>query len=176
MVEPSPDPHEQFIALMTRHQPDIRAFLSSVVWDRHRVEDLLQETALVLWRKFDTYDPARSFGAWARGIALNLARQNQDKKKTADLALSIPALEAVSRAYDATPEFGSDRQEALRACLEGLPDQSRRLLTLRYESALSLDSIARRMEKRLEAVHMMLSRIRSKLLQCVRQKLAAWGR
>ena len=176
MMHPSPDPHERFISLMTRHQPDIRAFLSSVVWDRHRVEDLLQETALVLWRKYDTYDPSRSFGAWARGIALNLARQSQDRHKASEVALSAPALQAVARAYDATPEFGSDRQEALRTCLEGLPDPSRRILALRYENSMTLDAIARRLEKRLEAVHMTLSRIRAKLLSCVRQKIAASGR
>lgn len=176
MATTGDDPHERFISLMTRHQPDLRAFLSSVVWDRHRVEDLLQEAALVLWRKFDTYDPSRSFGAWARGIALNLVRQSLERSRTPEMRLSAPALEAVARAYDRGPAFGSDRQEALRTCLERLPDHSRRLLRMRYEEALPLERMARKLEKRLEAVHMTLSRIRTKLLQCVRQRLALGGR
>lgn len=176
MTQPGPNPQEQFIALMTRHQPDLRAFLSSVVWDRHRVEDLLQEAALVLWRKFDTYEASRPFGAWARGIAANLVKQSLDRSRAGEAALSAPALKAVVRAYDEGKEFDSDRQEALRACLERLPEHSRRLLTLRYENSLSLDAISRRLEKRLEAVHMMLSRIRAKLFDCVRQRLATSGR
>jgi RNA polymerase sigma-70 factor (ECF subfamily) len=110
------DRHEKFISLMMRHQADLRAFLSSAVWDRHLCEDLMQEVALVLWRKFDAYDESRSFGAWARGIALNLLKQSLTEGGRRGVALSEEALQAVSRAYEEAPEFGPERQEALRAC------------------------------------------------------------
>jgi RNA polymerase sigma-70 factor (ECF subfamily) len=167
------DRQEKFISLMMREQADLRAFLSSVIWDRHRCEDLLQEVALVLWRKFDTYDESRSFGAWARGVALNLVRQTLDDARRRGLALSEAALQALDQAYEDAPRFAPERQEALRACLGTLPPQSRNLLTLRYERSMTLAAIAGSLQKSLEAVHMLLSRIRVALLRCVQQRLSA---
>jgi len=170
------DKQEKFISLMMREQADLRAFLSSVIWDRHRCEDLTQEVALVLWRKFDSYDESRSFGGWARGVALNLVRQTLDEGRRRGTALSEAALHALDRAYEEAPRFAPERQDALRACLGTLPPQSRSLLTMRYEQAMTLGSMAGTLQKSLEAVHMLLSRIRVALLRCIQQRLSSVAR
>ena len=75
------DRQQDFLKHFLRHQDDLRAFIGSIVRDRHACDDILQEVALVLWQKFDAYDPARSFGGWARGIAANKIMQSFAKAK-----------------------------------------------------------------------------------------------
>lgn len=166
------DSHERFVSLLIRHQPDLRAFVGSAVWDRHLCEDLAQEVALVLWRKFDTFDESRSFGAWARGVAVNLIRQRLADRSRGGLALTDEALEVLSRVYEETPAFGPEKQDALRACLGQLAPEARRIVSLRYEESLSLEAMAQTLNKSFEAVHMLLSRIRAKLLECMKHRLA----
>ena len=61
--------HDQFLPHFLAVQSDLRAFIGAAVRDAGTREDVFQEVAMILWKKFELYDPARPFGAWARGIA-----------------------------------------------------------------------------------------------------------
>jgi RNA polymerase sigma-70 factor (ECF subfamily) len=170
------DGREDFLKQFLRHQSDLRAFIGSLVRDPYARDDLFQEVALILWRQFEAYDPARSFGAWARGIAANKILQHRPADGRAPTALAPEAVSAVRDAYDRTESAAADanpRAEALRDCVEQLPDKSRGLLQLRYERSLRLGDIAAQVSSTLEAVHKALSRIRLRLSECVGRKLAA---
>ena len=52
-------------------QSRIYAYILMLVHNHNDAEDLLQETASILWEKFDEYIPEKSFAAWAVGIARN---------------------------------------------------------------------------------------------------------
>jgi DNA-directed RNA polymerase specialized sigma24 family protein len=54
-----------------------------------------------------------------------------------------------------------------------LPPQSRKILAWKYEQRLSASLIAQRVNKTVEAVLMMLSRLRKILAQCVEKKMEA---
>lgn len=60
---------KRLMALMTRHQRQIFAYIYTLVPDRHDAEDLLQETSLVICEKFDEFRPGSDFVAWACQIA-----------------------------------------------------------------------------------------------------------
>jgi RNA polymerase sigma-70 factor (ECF subfamily) len=161
------DPNAEFLKLFLRHQGDLKAFLASVVRDRAQIEDLFQEVSLVLWQSFKDYDPARPFGAWARGIAANKVLQAREKTRRFPLAFSPAALQAVLEAYDRTEPERGDQMDRMRRCISKLPEKSRRLLALRYEESLKLGEIALRAGSTLDAVHKMLSRIREAVQACM---------
>jgi RNA polymerase sigma-70 factor (ECF subfamily) len=167
------DPHEEFLGLFVRQQADLRAFVGSLVRDREARDDVLQEVALVLWREFHRYDRRRPFGAWARGIAAKKIMQRWEQTNRQSLVFSPEAVQAVLDAYERTEPTASLKADALQHCLEQLPDKSRHLLALRYEEALKLHQIAERLNSTLDAVHKALSRIRSRLQECVERRLAA---
>ena len=50
------DKHAEFMALFMQCQHDMRAFVAASLsaWDR--VDDVMQDLAVVLWKKFDDYD------------------------------------------------------------------------------------------------------------------------
>ncbi len=162
--------NEEFLKLFLRHQGDVKAFLGSVVWDPAAAEDLFQETSLALWESYPQYDPARPFGAWARGIAFKKVLQRREKSRRLPLAFSPQAIQAVLDAYDRT-EAASPDLDGLRDCVAKLTDRARSLLALRYERALTLADIARQTHSTLDAVHKMLSRIRETLFECVQRRL-----
>jgi RNA polymerase sigma-70 factor (ECF subfamily) len=169
------DQHETFLKLLLTHQSDVRAFLSSMVRDRSQAEDLFQEVCLVLWKSFASYDPERSFGAWARGIAAKKVLQTWEKSKRLPLAFSPRALQAVLEAYTRT-ERDPAHAEGLRDCIQKLPDRSRRLLALRYEKSFTLARIAQEVDSTLDAVHKLLSRIRGALQECIERRVQAGDR
>ncbi|MBY0528492.1 MAG: sigma-70 family RNA polymerase sigma factor [Gemmataceae bacterium] len=166
------DQQEDFLRLFLTYQAEIRAFIGSLVRDRHGSDDVFQEVALVLWKEFQRYDPTRSFGAWARGIAAKKVMQRWDRLSRMPVPFSPEAIEAVLEAYDRTEAASQPQADALAHCLEGLPDKSRQLLTLRYEQSLKLGQIAQAVDSTLDAVHKALSRLRTRLHECVERRLA----
>lgn len=172
------DRHERFLTYFLRHQDEIAAVVGSMVRDPHLREDIVQEVAMVLWRKFDEYDPSRSFGAWARGIAVRKVLQAWARQQRLPAAMAPDTMEAILTAFDETEEESptwGERQAALEDCMAELPDRSRRLLELRYRHGLSLHDIAAQVRSTLDAVNKALSRLRQALRECVERRLAEAG-
>lgn len=166
--------HEAYMELFLKHQDDLRAFIGSLVRDRHLREDIFQEVAIVLWNKFDQFDTARSFGAWARGIAANKIMQFFDKQKRRAAVLSPEAIESLLfHRTDEEVDSWADEQAALEKCVRKLPRRTRRLIAMRYEQAMKLREIADEAQATLDAVHKTLSRARDALRKCVERELAA---
>ncbi len=59
----------EFAEDLRRHQTQIFGFIYSLVRNFDDADDLFQQTSLVLWKKYDRYDPSKSFVAWACGVA-----------------------------------------------------------------------------------------------------------
>lgn len=169
------DLQAEFLPLFLQHQHDLRAFIGSMLRDRSVRDDVLQETALVLWKEFERYDRSRSFGAWARGIAANKVLQRLERDTRQPASLPPEALPAVLAAFEQIAGPQDARRDALESCLARLPEKSLALLRLRYEQGLSLATLAERMHKSVDAVHKSLSRIRAKLQECVERRLRLAG-
>jgi RNA polymerase sigma-70 factor (ECF subfamily) len=167
------DRQDEFLKLFLKHEADVKAFIGSLLLDQHLRDDAFQEVALALWRHMDAYDWQRPFGAWARGIAANKILQLRDQSARFPVAFSPQTIQAILDAFERTEEAASGRLQALRQCLRDLPAESRNLLELRYERNLECAQIARQTSRTLAAVYQALSRIRAKLEECVRQRLAA---
>jgi RNA polymerase sigma-70 factor (ECF subfamily) len=169
------DAHAEFLSLFLKHEADLRAFIGSIVREKSAREDVLQETALVLWQEFERFDRSRSFGAWARGVAAHKLLKRLDQRRRWPASLPDAAVAAIQAAYDRTQELEGARHDALQHCLDKLPANSRRLLALRYEQGCTLAQLAQRAGSSLEAAHKALSRIRIKLRECVERRLRAMG-
>ena len=60
--------------LVRRYGVRLMTFLSRMVGDRHRAEELFQEVFLAVWMKRHLYDPARAFRPWLYAVAVNACR------------------------------------------------------------------------------------------------------
>ncbi len=127
---------------------------------------------LTLWEKFDEFDPQRSFGAWARGVAANKILQFRDRLGRVPTPFSPESIQAVVEAFDQHRLNSSEAADALDQCLEQLPPESRQVLNGWYAEAWSIERIAGQLGCTAAAAYKMLARLRSRLLECVRRRLA----
>jgi RNA polymerase sigma-70 factor (ECF subfamily) len=162
---------ERFLARFIPNQGTVRAFIRSLIWDRVTCDDVFQEVALVLWREFDRYDPARPFGPWARGVAARTIRMGLRQTRRIPVAMSPEAIEALETAFAAFDGPTSGEEEALRHCVDRLPDKSRLLVRLRYRESLKVAEIASRIGSSTEAAQKALTRLRDALQRCVQRRM-----
>lgn len=163
---------EQFLAHFLAHQADVRAFIGSLILDRHLRQDIFQDVAMTLWQKFDEFDPNRPFGAWARGITARKILQHRHESQRFPAVFSPEAIMAILAAYDRSEAAATGQREALSECLRWLPTESRTLLELRYERDLRAEEIASLTNRTVHSVYQTLCRIRTRLAHCMRQRLA----
>ena len=164
--------NRDFLRHFLNHQSDLKAYIGSIIRDRDLRDDVFQDTALTLWESFDRFDPERSFGAWARGVATKKILQQHRKTGRVPLATDPHVLEAILEAFDETEPEVSDREEALRICLQKLPTKSRKLLALRYDESVRGEEIASRLSTTRDAIYQSLARIRTRLESCIRKQLS----
>jgi RNA polymerase sigma-70 factor (ECF subfamily) len=162
---------EQFLRLWTEAQPILAGYLCAVVPDFHEAEDLLQEVAVILLRKFPEYDPQRPFVGWAIGIAkreILMARRSHARNR---LFYQADLLERLGDACEELAPELEDRSRALRECMRTLQSRAGELLRLRYEESLKPNAIAARAGMAVIAVRVTLSRTRAALRDCIERKL-----
>src|SRR5258708_8332193 len=115
------DAHERFTLLWTAAQPIVGSYIGSLVPDFQEAEDLLQEVALVLLRKFPEYDDRRPFVAWALGVARFEVLHAHRSHARSFVAAQSDLLENVTAACtELTPEL-DPRATALRDRLPLVP-------------------------------------------------------
>lgn len=158
-----------------RHR--LGAFVNGLLRDAHAAEDVLQEVWVRLATEVKKGTCIDNQAAWCRGVAKNLIRrqweQNKSAKVVADSSLLAAFLERVELSFseDDETEDWAVRQQALNECVASLPERSRRMLTLRYESRASMEDVARAMDQTFEAVTKSLYRVRRSLLECTERKI-----
>jgi RNA polymerase sigma-70 factor (ECF subfamily) len=162
---------EDFVVQLIAIQSRLYAFIMSLLLDRERAQDVLQQTNLVLLKKQNEYEPGTNFGAWACKVAryevLAYRRTRQrDRHSFNDELLGLIA----QRAEIGTEDI-DQRAVALELCLERLTADQRKLLEVRYRQGGSVDEIARAAKKTPTAISSLLYRIRSALAECVRRRM-----
>jgi RNA polymerase sigma-70 factor, ECF subfamily len=129
-------------------------------------EDIVQQTAVALWEKFDAYDPAKPFTPWACRFALNKARQWIERRQRWQALLDNGlAEELAQRRQELQPEF-ERRLRHLTAASE-LPSAQRSLVEAYYYERIGAESLAERSGRTVAATYKMLQRIRHALQHCV---------
>jgi RNA polymerase sigma-70 factor (ECF subfamily) len=169
------DRNEEFTRNWTKAQPMVAGYVNSLVPDFHKAEDILQEVAVVLWKKYKEYDKKRSFTSWAVGIArLEILSSKRDFARH-HLAALPDAVDTITETYNEMTSELEARAQALKECVRKVKGGSQRVLKLRYENNLKPQKIAQSIGKEAGAVRVMLSRIRDALKKCVENWLAAHG-
>ena len=160
--------HKVFLPLLMSCQADLRAYVSVMVRDWQAVDDIMQETVVVLWEKFAEYDADRPFAAWARGCARFQIMAYYQKQKRSKLVLGEAAQAVIEQAMVEMESEASESQaeSTLRQCMDKLNERPRTLLHMRYHDQLSLDDIAERMQMSLAAVKKSMLRTRNMLRDC----------
>jgi RNA polymerase sigma-70 factor (ECF subfamily) len=162
---------ERFMRLWTESQQAVVNYIHATVRDPAAAKDLVQETALVLFRRFSEYDGQRPFLAWALGVAQFQVRGFHRDAARSLVCFDTELFDRFTELWAETAAAASERSSALEVCLERLPARPRQMLRLRYFEELNSEEIARRLGSKSAAVRVTLQRIREQLRACVEQQL-----
>lgn len=167
--------NEEFVRLYARDEGRLRRYVAALVPDAADVDDILQEAAIALMRKFDQYDATQPFFNWACRFALYEVLQHRKRTKTRRRYFSEEVVEAIAAEYQQHQQRSEQRKKALTDCLTKLDAQDRRLVELRYFSDETVDSLAERIGEPVARLYRSLARIRYQLATCVQQRVASEG-
>lgn len=164
--------HERFTRLFLSHEPDILRAILPFVPHRADAREVLQETAVALWRAFADYDPERPFAAWAYGFArievLRFLRGANRRRQLTERA----AAALMGTRDEMSAELG-EQEVHLRACLDRLPAAHRALIEGYYLHDRPVEGLSRDAGRTADAVYKTLQRARRALAECVRGKTFA---
>jgi RNA polymerase sigma-70 factor (ECF subfamily) len=160
--------------LLVEHRSLLMGYLFACVRNTADAEDLFQELCLAATRSARALRSKEGFIPWAREIARRrvLAHLRQSKQLTPvnpELATRLAETAASLDSSSVIPR----RLEALHACLDALPMESRHLLALRYaDERCPVEDIARQFGRSVQATYALLKRIRYILRDCINRKVA----
>ena len=168
---PAIDKNENFIHLLTESQNRLYGYIYTMIGDHSRSKDVLQETNLVLWRKYAEMPQIDNFNAWSFTVCkFQVMAYLRDKKR--DRLLLDPELaEMISEKAEQENSLLSQAQPQLRKCIAELPEQNRSMIEMKYFKKMMMQDIAEKLKRSLSAVKVSIHRTRKALQDCIRSKM-----
>ena len=163
--------YEIFVAKFAHYEPDLRRFIRSLLPTATDADDVLQQTAIVIWRKFDQYDPETNFMKWACVIARFEALAYRRKMARDRLVFREDVLELMADEGAGEVENRRAEHDALETCLAAMPEKQRKFVTLAYTPGIKIKELAEEAGSSSASFYMRLKRLRHQLMECVEGKI-----
>ncbi len=166
---------EVFFSLFMQNQRKIYAYILMLVHNRNDADDIMQETATILWGKFGQFDHNKSFSTWAIGVARNKILQFRQQYSRSRVQFNSDIFENICERAD----FDEDQEEyseVVSECVSKLKDADQQILNLRYHKGLNLKNIANHMGRSSQGIYKTMARIHLALQECVHRSIDISGR
>ena len=145
--------------LIQRYLPAIFNFVFGYLKNRDEAEEVTQEVFVKVWKNLSAFRPGLKFKPWLYAIAKNGALDRLKKKRPLTFS-ELERLENYSVAEtlaDTAPSAlatlgQAENFEMLQLALEGLPQNYRATLDLRYNQDLKFREIAELLKQPLDTV------------------------
>ena len=158
---------QRFLSLFLRSEREVFRYVAALVPNVADAEDIVQQTALALWEKFDAFDPAQPFTPWACRFALNKTRQWLERRQRWQALLEGGlAEELAQRREELRPELEA-RLRHLEGCLGKLPEEQRSLVEGYYYRRDGVEKLAESSGRSVTATYKTLQRVRQALQICI---------
>ena len=141
----SAGPTEGFVRELTAHQSRLKGLIRCLLFDPKDVEDVWQDTNVLLIKKAAEFRPGTDFWAWSSAVARYQVLTHCKKQKRSRLLFSTDTLETLAADFDLVRDQVDPRRDALQSCLAQLPLPQRQLLELRYGCLRLSRSMTRRL-------------------------------
>lgn len=158
---------ERFLQLFLASEREVYRYVSALAPAKVDAEEIMQQTAVELWRKIDQFDLSQPFTPLACRFALNVAKQWLARKRRWQ---GVIAGDLADRIADRRAELLPALHERLRhldGCLDKLPADQRRIIDGYYFQQQSIDAIAAEAKRTVAAAYKALQRIRHALEECI---------
>jgi RNA polymerase sigma-70 factor, ECF subfamily len=120
--------YESFTRLFLRNEGKVRAFVRAMMMSGAGVDDVVQEVAIVAWRKFSELKKGEEFGLWACEIARYEVLKWRKKHARDRLVFSEQTLNLLADAELKNVEQRDRERSVLDWCMQKLTDSERTLI------------------------------------------------
>ena len=162
----------EFMSLFLANQRSIYRYILTLVSSAQDAEDVLQDTASVLWTRLRDYR-GDGFLAWASQIAYYKVLEHRRRMGRAAVLLDDDVLEQLATVPQVKDAQLDVQRVALDRCLQRLVPADRLLLERRYSPAMTGKLLAAQLGRPTNSVYKSLGRIRRALIDCIRRTLSA---
>ena len=162
---------ESFVRKMLDAEKRIYSFILTLVPNSNDAEDLLQETAALMWVKFNDNQDINNFTSWGIKIAHYKVLQYRQKKYSSKLKFTDEVLDQITNMTACVNDNLEERFEVLQGCLKKLPNRDRDLILLKHTKKLNAKSIAQKMQMTVASVYKTVPKVHDILLRCVKRTM-----
>lgn len=165
----------EYLQLVTRHQPAIYGYIRSLAPGAD-IEDILQETNLVLWEKSASFEAGTNFKAFAFRIAhFKTLEALRSERRRQWLVFDTDLLESIAERQVDAEYLADGQQAALRQCLLALSPEEHQLIQSRYTHRKTVRDIARETGRTEGSLQQLYFRLRNTLRTCIEARIARQG-
>lgn len=168
-------PSEEFVQLFSRTQRRIYLHILGQVGNPTDADEVLQETNVVIWSKFDRFELGTNFIAWTFQIANFEVLKFRDRRRSSRLVFSEDVIEAIAEESEESQDDLDLRRAALGECLGKLRAKDRELIQTRYAPGNKGKDVADVLGRPSNSVYQSIGRIRKTLFECINRRLSAEG-
>ena len=158
---------QRFLSLFLRSEREIFRYVAVLVPNVADAEDIVQQTALALWEKFDAYDPSQPFTPWACRFTLNKARQWIERRQRWQALLEGGLVEELAQRREELRSELEVRLKHLEGCLNKLPEEQRLLVEGYYYRRDPIEKLSEVSSRTVAATYKTLQRVRQTLQSCI---------
>jgi len=166
---------DDVLALFARYQRRLHAYIGSMLSNPAEADEVLQETNIVVWKKFQQFEPATDFRAWVFQIAYYEVRKHLERKQRNGVTFSPDLLDELSAEYQSREGLLEERRETLTGCVQKLRADDRELVERVYGQGVDVGQLAEQTGREKTSIYRSLRRIRQLLFECVERTLGAQG-
>ena len=165
---------DAFRGLFGRYAPSAMALARRVARQPFLAEEIVQEAFLAVWRNPSGYDQQRgSVRAWLMGMvhhrAVDAIRREESQRRRVEESMVSDPVVSPDPADDVVDELDlPEERKAVRAALDGLPQEQRQVIELMYFGGLSQTKIS-------EQLGLPLGTVKSRTLLGMRRLRGAIG-
>ncbi|MEK0445814.1 MAG: hypothetical protein RLZZ399_1135 [Verrucomicrobiota bacterium] len=164
--------HDRFLRLFMEQEERLRIFVRSLLFSREEEREVMQEIAIVLWRKFDPAMDSASFVRWAFGVArMECLAFRRDRGRDRH-RFGEDVFDLLSEVVLEQSQHLEEEHQALESCLQKLPSEHRSLVESAYAPGVKIEALARTLNRTPMAVYKTLHRIRLTLMECAQRVLS----
>ena len=176
------DRKNAFIKVFVAAQPKIFGYIVSLMATLIDADEVMQETSIVMWTKFDDFALPTKFNektvdefiAWGNQIAFYKVLNLRRKKGLSTSFFSENTLQLISDEWVKQEQSRSleSRRLALKQCLELLPVSHKDVLKQYYWHETPVEQIAADSSRTTASIYKILQRVRNGLHQCINNRIA----
>lgn len=165
----SNDRMAEFVELYSGNYPRLQYYVMTLLPGANDAADVLQETSLVLWKKFDTFERGSNYFAWACKIARLQAMKYRERQGRSARMFELHVMELLADEVSDDEAGRTPPLPVLRACLDKLAEAEKSLILRRYLPGMSVKVLATELGRSANSVSHSLGRIRRLLLECIKR-------